>query len=575
VFSWIIRILNEQAKVKFESSIAQFTPLILDLLVKHALHIQYQTLSLLDTIYEKCPKSLTGNENTIIEALLGISEEESLIPLIYQILNAIVRHVKIKPEVIDKTLIETIKILDNHKQVGSQLNSLFEYVHASAKLIDQKKIFSYLDTFIDFDNMNLNKARCLAILAANGGADKNLIKTCVAKLSTNMDENSKRNVLSLLGDVCLFSKESHAELLANLEGMLNSATEDMKMGIAISLGKIGVTDPTAFTKMVLANSATNTHYYFLAIREFLNVFSEGSTVSIDNVTAPLFKFLVQSSSHEEEKLRIICGECVGLMATISEGILNDYVSLLTNSDKVIRATFYYGLKYIFNSRLGLKEHYVEKLLEYLIAGLKDDDIAVKQNAFNSLINFAHSYGGKIKPKYIELMSIFGKEHIINQALIDVVDIGGGMKIKNDKGIYIRKAIYSTIKILLDAIPEKVNVTDSLQICFYGLGILFYVIYIYIDDSDDIQALAHGCLLKIAHLFPEAFIALLDALCDNFKGKLDKLKPTTTTQNTLDVKKKADLVANIKRLFDELKKVHEIEENPKFVDLNNEIQTFSA
>jgi hypothetical protein len=44
---------------------------------------------------------------------------------------------------------------------------------------------------------------------------------------------------------------------------------------------------------------------------------------------------------------------------------------------------------------------------------------------------------------------------------------------------------------------------------------------------------------------------------------------------LDVKKKADLVANIKRLFDELKKVHEIEETPKFVDLNNEVQAFSV
>ena len=58
--------------------------------------------------------------------------------------------------------------------------------------------------------------------------------------------------------------------------------------------------------------------------------------------------------------------------------------------------------------------------------------------------------------------------------------------------------------------------------------------------------------------------------DNFKNKIDKLKVTTAGAK-VDTKKLADLSTNIKRLFDELKKVHEIEENPKFVDLNNEIQ----
>ena len=53
-----------------------------------------------------------------------------------------------------------------------------------------------------------------------------------------------------------------------------------------------------------------------------------------------------------------------------------------------------------------------------------------------------------------------------------------MKIKNDKGLPIRKAIYSIVKILLDCIPEKINVTETLQMCLYGLGKFIFNFFIY-------------------------------------------------------------------------------------------------
>lgn len=100
--------------------------------------------------------------------------------------------------------------------------------------------------------------------------------------------------------------------------------------------------------------------------------------------------------------------------------------------------------------------------------------------------------------------------------------------------------------------------------------LRYYIYLTLDDHDDIQALCHGCFLKIAHFAPETFIAILDGLVDNLKVKLDKLKKTGG-EAKVDTKKRDDLMINIKRLFDEIKRVNEVEENPKFIDLNNEVQ----
>ncbi len=101
----------------------------------------------------------------------------------------------------------------------------------------------------------------------------------------------------------------------------------------------------------------------------------------------------------------------------------------------------------------------------------------------------------------------------------------------------------------------------------------YIVLIILADHDDIQALTHGCLLKISHYVPEAFISIIDILLDHFKKKIDILKKAGTQgMKVVDTKKLSDLYGNIRRLFDELKKVHEIEENPKFIDLNNEIQS---
>lgn len=85
-------------------------------------------------------------------------------------------------------------------------------------------------------------------------------------------------------------------------------------------------------------------------------------------------------------------------------------------------------------------------------------------------------------------------------------------------------------------------------------------------------MAHSCLLKITQIAPEAFIAVTDSLIDNFKLKLEKLKKVQGPDVKVDAKKIYDLSFSTKRLLNELKKVPEIEENPKFVDLDNEIDS---
>ncbi len=79
-------------------------------------------------------------------------------------------------------------------------------------------------------------------------------------------------------------------------------------------------------------------------------------------------------------------------------------------------------------------------------------------------------------------------------------------------------------------------------------------------------------MKVSHYAPETFISITDILIDNFNKKIELLKKSGAKGLKVDTKKLSDLYGNIRRLFDELKKVHEIEENPKFIDLSNEIQS---
>lgn len=92
---------------------------------------------------------------------------------------------------------------------------------------------------------------------------------------------------------------------------------------------------------------------------------------------------------------------------------------------------------------------------------------------------------------------------------------------------------------------------------------------YSDDNEDIEAICHNCLLKLVNISPEAFISILDKLLITIEKKLVEAQKTKEggTEIKVDTKKLFDLSNNVKRLFDELKKVPEIDENAKFTELN--------
>jgi hypothetical protein len=229
-----------------------------------------------------------------------------------------------------------------------------------------------------------------------------------------------------------------------------------------------------------------------------------------------------------------------------------------------------SLKFIFGHRES--NEYTNNLVGLLIKGLFDSDLQVKTNSYHSLINLSYNHPKTLIPHFEELWGLFKTDYFVNDKLIDVVDIGGGLKIKNDKGLPIRKAIFSSIKFLLENIPEKFHIADCLQVLIYGL-----------NDNEDIQMLCYSCMTKIAAIAPESYISSIESLVYYFTEKVKVIEKDYSLMNDknknktglkIDEKKIVDLIVHIKRLFTELSKVPEIVENPNFSNLNDYLKKFN-
>lgn len=72
------------------------------------------------------------------------------------------------------------------------------------------------------------------------------------------------------------------------------------------------------------------------------------------------------------------------------------------------------------------------------------------------------------------------------------------------------------------------------------------------------------------LAPGSISTCVDALIDILKKKIDTIKKTLT-EKTADKKKFSFIIISSQRLCNEFNKVQEIQENPKFIDFNREVQ----
>ena len=185
VFSWLIKILNFNKSLKnIEPSISKYIPFLLDFITKNNLHLQYQSLELLQSITASYSKALKGYEDSAVKALLSIANDENnqLLWFIYEILLNLFNNVVIDKNLVEKSLIDTVKLVNSCKILGNALNPILNYLEICSKKIDTKKVTSYLDSLMNIPNCNLIQAKAIAILASSGGVDSDILKIMTEKV---------------------------------------------------------------------------------------------------------------------------------------------------------------------------------------------------------------------------------------------------------------------------------------------------------------------------------------------------------------------------------------------------------
>ena len=546
ILTMLNKIIGNGNKLPLTKAINQFKKLLVEILKASPLHIQFLTLSLLETIFKYYPESFKGDDKLFVDNLLNMKSEGNLISSIYNVLREMEKF--LSPTLLEYILKITSKKLDTIPTIGNQLDSLYNFTKLSCEKVPANQIISIINEYEkNIEKLNQNKLYFISILACASGKEGVFINKAINDLSSSENDQMMKNALILIGNICENSKNKHNELIKTLESKLQNSKDENKNLICVAIGKIGLNDPSSFIQKI-SNSAPSTSS-FISLKEFLSLISEKKINLPNQDYDTLFVWLNNDKFFEKNEFSDLCGECLGLIAQQNEKYIEQFIKGLDsnlNSKKV----FSYGIKFILGKKEGISKNSLGLLVPKIIKGLNDDDLLVKINSFNGLMMAAHNYNEDIKKNYNELMNIFKQYHKINKDWIQVADFGAGMKIINDKGIGIRKAVFTTIKIFVDNYGTKINVSETIQILINGL-----------TDNEDIQTTVFACLVKLAHSFKSAFLPHVDNLCDTLKGVFDKIKSAES---------KKDFCENVQRLFDELKDEHDISENPKFVNLNEEI-----
>ena len=573
--NWIVKILRSNLKINLTQNLKKFLPAINDLIDKNNTSLRQNAVIFLSNILQHYPLAVKNYEKVLINNLLEYSSDESFIPNLFEVLLLISENFKLEKDLILLTIKECAKIIENNKLSSKSAESLLLYISNTLKFLNPEEFENFIEPLLKYSNMNSNKSKFIAILSSESKSSEKLIKEFFLNLSVNSKRNSeeKKNILLLLGDISLISNYSSKEIFKLLSNILKDINDEIKPNASVTLAKVAISNPSEYLVLLKTLMTPESIRYALSsIREFIHLICDSKyNINLNNeYIFELFNMLLKAGDSQDEKITKLCGECFGLLAGKSSDILDKYINFLDDPNDNIRSGFYYGLK-SFN--FVKDEKLLDILFNKLLKGLNDSSIIVKQNAYNSLITFAHDYSSKFKFKFMEIWSCFELDCVVKNNLIETTDIGGGLKIKNDKGSPIRKAIFATIKIFIENIPEKINLNSAIKILLLGLGkkIFYFKFILFLDDDDDICSLSFGSLSKILNFAAGSIVSFIDHLLDILKNKFEVLKKSNPQ---VENKKYSYFVITCKRLCKEMKKTQEIEENPKFIDFNKEIQAIN-
>ena len=244
------------------------------------------------------------------------------------------------------------------------------------------------------------------------------------------NEAQKQLALLCLGEV---GQQQDLSAIPNLKEILlggfESASEDTKLSAAYALGHVAVGNMRMFLPIILQASSSSKHQYLLlvSLKELVVVFANQQLDFAPHLGAAL-PLLLQQCQSEEDSVRSMVAECLGVLTTILPAqVLPVLLQLNSNStaaDTLSRRMIAHALRFSLSrsaSSPAALDAITQEMHQFLPL-LKDEDLDVKKAAL-LMVNTAVHHNPRTVEAHIGAVVIPALIETLQTKLERIVDLG--------------------------------------------------------------------------------------------------------------------------------------------------------
>ncbi|KAF2489779.1 TIP120-domain-containing protein [Lophium mytilinum] len=407
--------------------------------------------------------------------------------------------------------------------VGSPLEALLALVKSVGEQGAGKALMQSLLKDVGVAGSPEVVGKVIGTLLVYGGKTVGVrLEDFIQELQTASDEKRKCLALAVLGEASLrFGAQSPLEPGLFIQ-YFTVKSDQVPLAAAVALGRAGAGNVEKYLPVILQTMGQPSSPQYLLLHSVKEILQQPSTESaIIPFAGLLWQNLVAASLTEDNKA--IGAECIGRLAIIDpKTYLPQLQAFLNDRTSSVRGMVISALRYTLADTDETYDDYLRPIVvPMLMQMLSEPDLENRRLALTTFNSAMHNKPEIILPALDQLLPLAMKETVIKPELVREVQMGP-FKHKVDDGLEIRKSAYETLYALLETAFARLNPTD--------LADCFDRIVAGIADEHDIRILCNLMLTKLIALAPDATLARLEAIAENFRAVLaTKLKENAVKQ----------------------------------------------
>eukprot|EP00826_Nyctotherus_ovalis_P061355 TRINITY_DN8723_c0_g1_i5.p1 TRINITY_DN8723_c0_g1~~TRINITY_DN8723_c0_g1_i5.p1 ORF type:complete len:533 (-),score=231.25 TRINITY_DN8723_c0_g1_i5:148-1701(-) len=334
-----------------------------------------------------------------------------------------------------------------------------------------------------------------------------------------------------------------------IDKQLLSASEEMKINVAICLGNLAVGNKDYYLPKImdkLKGEKKLGYLMLVALREVAVLDNEG----IFKCAKDLLPILKLQANTDDDGNRAIIAEIIGKLLTIDAApIVKEVTANLKDKAANVRATYALSYKYWYGK--GKQDlTYFREAFPQLLELLKDENVKVQAAVLETLIHIAHLNPINLRAYAVKIFAEAIPLTVFKKNLVKIVNLGP-LDHRIDEGEAVREGAYILLDNMLEELNDKMELPMLADRLTYGLA----------DESDEVQATSQQILAKLCRLSPGTILGLLAKFLQEIENAVDKLVKKLNKKQ--DVERATDSMRGFLKAFAAIGKVPEIDLNENF------------